>query len=68
MGSLEGFGKKSITNLQAAIEASKEQPLHRLIYALGIRYVGETTAKTLAHAVKHLLDLKDYSLEDLAKS
>ena len=62
---LEGFGEKSITNLQAAITASKEQPLHRLIFALGIRYVGETTAKTLAHAVKHLLDFAQFSLEDL---
>jgi DNA ligase (NAD+) len=62
---LEGFGEKSITNLQTAIETSKSQPIHRLIYALGIRYVGETTAKTLAHAVKHLTDLKDYTLEDL---
>jgi DNA ligase (NAD+) len=65
IGTLEGFGKKSITNLQAAIETSKAQPLHRLIFALGIRYVGETTAKTLAHSVKHLLELKDYTLETL---
>jgi DNA ligase (NAD+) len=36
-----------------------------LIFALGIRYVGETTAKTLAHAVKHILDFKDFSLEEL---
>lgn len=63
--SLEGFGAKSITNLEAAINASQKQPLHRLIFALGIRYVGETTAKTLAHAVKHLLDLGQFSLEDL---
>lgn len=62
---LEGFGEKSITNLQAAIEASKKQPLHRLIFALGIRYVGETTAKVLAHAVKHLLDFEKFSMEDL---
>jgi len=62
---LEGFGEKSIVNLQSAIEASKQQPLHRLIYALGIRYVGETTAKTLAKAVDSLLDFKNYSLEDL---
>jgi DNA ligase (NAD+) len=61
---LEGFGEKSMTNLQTAITASKEQPLHRLIFALGIRYVGETTAKTLAHAVKHLLDLEQFSTED----
>lgn len=62
---LEGFGKKSIDNLETAIEHSKSQPLHRLIYGLGIRYCGETTAKTLANAVTHLLDFKDYSEERL---
>lgn len=61
----EGFGEKSISNLQSAIEASKAQPLHRLIYALGIRHVGETTAKTLANAVKYLPELADLSMEDL---
>ena len=65
ISTLEGFGKKSIDNLQSAINNSKTQSLNRLIYALGIRYVGETTAKTLAHQVNHLLDLKNYSLEDL---
>lgn len=65
IGTLEGFGKKSIDNLSTAIQASKQQPLHRLIFALGIRFVGETTAKTLAHAVHHLLDLKDFSEEQL---
>jgi DNA ligase (NAD+) len=62
---LPGFGKKSIDNIQAAIEASKHQPLNRLIFALGIRFVGETTAKVLANAVKHLMDLKDFSEEKL---
>ncbi len=62
---LEGFGEKSITNLQAAIEASKNQPLHRLITALGIRYVGETTAKALAIIVSYLPDLKEYTIEQL---
>ena len=62
---LEGFGEKSINNLQSAIEESKSQPLHRVIYALGIRYVGETTAKTLAKAVSYLMDFKDFSLEEL---
>lgn len=65
IGTLEGFGKKSIDNLQAAIINSKTQPLHRLIFGLGIRFVGETTAKTLAHAVSHLLELKNFSAEDL---
>ena len=62
---LEGFGKKSIDNLHAAIEASKQQPLNRLIYALGIRFVGETTAKTLANAVESLFDLENKSEEEL---
>ncbi len=62
---LEGFGKKSIDNLQSAIEDSKQQPLHRLIYALGIRFVGETTAKTLANAVKEIFDFETMSIEDL---
>ncbi|HNF42943.1 MAG TPA: NAD-dependent DNA ligase LigA, partial [Ferruginibacter sp.] len=62
---LEGFGEKSIAKLQQAIEDSKKQPLHRVIYALGIRYVGETTAKTLANAVEHLLQFTDYSEEQL---
>ena len=62
---MEGFGEKSISNLAAAIEKSKSQPLHRLIFALGIRYVGETTAKTLAQSVDHLSDLGKMSLEQL---
>lgn len=65
IGELEGFGKKSITNLKDAVTASKSQPLHRLVFALGIRYVGETTAKTLAHAVDHLLDFRNFTQEQL---
>jgi DNA ligase (NAD+) len=65
IGALEGFGKKSIDNLKAAVESSKKQPLHRLIFALGIRFIGETTAKVLAHAVNHLLELQQFSQEQL---
>lgn len=65
IGKLDGFGKKSIENLQTAIESSKSQPLHRLIYGLGIRYCGENTAKTLANSVNHLLDFKNFSEEEL---
>jgi DNA ligase (NAD+) len=65
IGQLEGFGPKSLTNLKSAIEKSKAQPLHRLLFALGIRHVGETMAKTLAHAVHHLLDLQQFSEEGL---
>ncbi|MEJ7586964.1 MAG: NAD-dependent DNA ligase LigA [Ferruginibacter sp.] len=65
IGNLEGFGKKSIDNLQTAIEKSKSQPLHRLIYGLGIRYCGESTAKTLANAVVHLLDFENFTEDQL---
>jgi DNA ligase (NAD+) len=61
---LEGFGEKSIDNLRASIEKSKEQPLHRLIYALGIRYVGETTAKVLANSVSNIRDFKKFAVEE----
>ena len=62
---LEGFKQKSVENLRSAIENSKKQSLNRLIYGLGIRYVGETTAKTLSKNVDSLFDLPKYSLEDL---
>lgn len=62
---LEGFGKKSIDNLQAAIANSKSQPLFRLIYGLGIRFVGETTAKTVASQIQHILDLTNLTEEQL---
>ncbi|MEO8582995.1 MAG: NAD-dependent DNA ligase LigA [Flavitalea sp.] len=64
---MEGFGEKSISNLAFAIEKSKEQPLNRLIFALGIRYVGETTAKVLANAVHHVADFKKFTIEELVE-
>ena len=62
---MEGFGARSVENLIDAIEKSKSQPLHRLINSLGIRYVGETTAKALAQKVNHLLDLQKMNREEL---
>jgi DNA ligase (NAD+) len=46
----EGFGELSVANLFRAIEARREISLERFIYALGIRHVGETTARVLARA------------------
>ncbi len=46
----KGYGRKSIENLFKAIEARRSVPLDRFIYALGIRHVGETTARDLANA------------------
>jgi DNA ligase (NAD+) len=44
----EGWGKKSVDNLMAAIEKARDVPLAKFIFALGIRHVGEITAKLLA--------------------
>lgn len=66
VAALEGFGPKSVANLQQAIENSKGQPLPRLIFGLGIRHVGETMAKTLASAVGHIRELYDWDEEHLA--
>ncbi|MDR0633705.1 MAG: NAD-dependent DNA ligase LigA [Azoarcus sp.] len=49
LASLERMGEKSAANLVAAIEKSKQTSLPRFIFALGIRHVGESTAKALAH-------------------
>lgn len=62
---LEGFKEKSVTNLQSAIEASKKQPLNRVIFGLGIRHIGETTAKTFANAVSNIRELYDWTAEQL---
>jgi DNA ligase (NAD+) len=62
---LEGFKQKSVDNLKSAIENSKKQNLNRLIYGLGIRYVGETTAKTLSKSVDAIFDLTKFSIEEL---
>ncbi|MGZ4048876.1 MAG: NAD-dependent DNA ligase LigA [Bacteroidia bacterium] len=65
IANLEGFGRKSIDNLRNAIESSKNQSLHRLIFGLGIRYVGEATAKTLGKSVENIFELQHFSIEQL---
>jgi DNA ligase (NAD+) len=55
----EGWGESSVANLFAAIEARRELALDRFIFALGIRHIGETTARVLArhyHSPEHLRD------------
>src|SRR5262245_20808213 len=47
----KGYGAKSVENLFQAIEASRKIPLDRFIYALGIRHIGETTARDLARSL-----------------
>ena len=65
LAALERMGEKSAGNLLAQLEESKRQPLHRLIYALGIRHVGERSARILADAFGSLRRLAAASEEEL---
>ena len=62
---LEGFKEKKATNLLAAIEASKKQPLERLLTGLGIRGVGESVARDLAQNFADLDALRAATQADL---
>ena len=64
---LERFGKKSAANLVEAIEKSKETTLARFIYALGIRHVGESTARDLAQHFRSLEALMSADADALLK-
>ena len=62
---LEGFGSKSINNLLDSIENSKSNSLERLLFGLGIRYVGSKTAKILARNYENIDNLMLAQYEDL---
>ena len=61
---LEGFGEKSVNKLQAAIDKAKQNPIHRLLHSLSIHHLGKKVSKLIAAEISHVLDLKDWKLED----
>jgi DNA ligase (NAD+) len=65
---LEGFGELSARNLLAAIEASKERPFARVLFALGIEEVGEVTGRNLAQAFRDIDALLAASAEEIAQT
>jgi len=62
---LQGMAKKSVNKLILSIEESKTVPYHRVLFALGIRYIGETVAAKLAMAIPSVQELINSSHEDL---
>lgn len=62
---LERLGNKSAQNIKLSCEKSKEISFERVIFALGIRFVGETVAKKLAYAFKTIEQLEKASFEEL---
>jgi len=63
---LERFGQKSIDNMLKGIEKSKEKPFEKVLFALGIRHVGDTIAKKLALHFKNVDQLAAASPEEIA--
>ncbi len=60
---LEGFGEKSATNLRAAIEKAKKNPLYRFLHSLTIHHLGIKAGKILAAEIENVWDLKDWDEE-----
>lgn len=65
---LEGFGELSARNLLAAIEASKERPFARVLFALGIEEVGEVTGRNLAQRFRDVDALLNASPEEIEQT
>ncbi|MCI9053652.1 MAG: NAD-dependent DNA ligase LigA [Muribaculaceae bacterium] len=62
---IEGFGPRSAERVIDGVEASKQVPFERVVYALSIPFVGETTAKKIARAVGSIDELMSWSAERL---
>ena len=62
---LERMAEKSVENILSSIKLSKKAPFHKLLFGLGIRYVGETVAKKLVQNFKNINDIRNASFEDL---
>lgn len=62
---LDRFGEKSIVNMLNGIEQSKNMPFEKVLFGLGIRYVGETVARKLAFAIKTIDRLMNATVEEL---
>ncbi|HEY0772378.1 MAG TPA: NAD-dependent DNA ligase LigA, partial [Sphingobacteriaceae bacterium] len=62
---LERFGERSIENMLEGLEKSKQKPFDKVLFGLGIRYVGETVAKKLAAHFKNIDSLMNASFDEL---
>ena len=62
---MERFGEKSINNMLEGIERSKQMPFEKVLFGMGIRYVGETVARKIAQHFKNIDSLMNASYEEL---
>ena len=63
----DGFAKKSVENLSKGIEASKTKSLQKVLYGIGIRYVGESASKKIIKHINSIYDLIKMDYESLSK-
>lgn len=66
LAEIERFGEKSIQNMLAGIEQSKEKPFEKVLFGLGIRFVGATIAKKLVDHFKNIEDLAKANEEEIS--
>ena len=64
---IDGHADKSVKNLKISIEDSKSKPFQKVLYGLGIRYVGESASKKIIKKVKSIDKLMNMSIESLSK-
>ena len=64
IAALDGFGVKSASNLQQAINKAKDNPIHRLLHSLSIHHLGKKASKLIAARVHHVLELKNWTDEN----
>jgi DNA ligase (NAD+) len=62
---IERFGQKSIDNMLNGIEQSKNKPFEKVLFALGIRHIGETVAKKLAQHFKNIEAIKNSTVDEI---
>ncbi|HLF65929.1 MAG TPA: NAD-dependent DNA ligase LigA [Saprospiraceae bacterium] len=62
---LEGLGEKSAHKLRTSIEKAKQNPISRLLHSLSIHHLGKRASSLIAARVKHVLELKDWTMENL---
>lgn len=67
LANMERLGEKSARNILQSLRASKEVPFERVLFAIGIRFVGETVAKRLARAFGSIKALEVATIDDLIK-
>lgn len=65
---MERFGEKSINNMLMGIQQSKQMPFEKVLFGLGIRYVGETVAKKLAYHFKNIDNLMNANFDQLIEA